>query len=87
MHIYNILESDYIKTEVLPMVLRRGADVDALTREGTSCLHFACRLKHTSSAMARDLLEAGSNPNVGLTKTGITALHYAARERRGGHRD
>ena len=61
---------------LLPMVLRRGADVDALTREGTSCLHFVCRPKHASSAMARDLLEAGSNPNVGLTKTGITALHY-----------
>ena len=60
------------------MVSRRGSDVDALTREGTSCLYFVCRPKHASSAMARDLLEAGSNPNVGLTKTGITALHYAA---------
>ena len=42
MHIYNILESDYIKTEVLPMVLRRDVDVDRLL------------LKHGADASIKD---------------------------------
>ena len=63
---------------LLPMLLRRGADYNALAEDSTSCLHFVCRPTHASSAMANDLLAAGANPNVRTVSTGVTPLHYAA---------
>ena len=65
-------------SNLIPLLIRKKADVNAVNADGASCLHFSCDPKHPSARMTRDLLEAGANPNAKLLKSGSTPLHYAA---------
>ena len=69
-------------SNLIPLLIRNKADVNAVNADGASCLHFSCDPVHPSARMTRDLLEAGASPNVKLlkskTKSGSTPLHYAA---------
>jgi hypothetical protein len=61
------------------LLLARGADPDARTRQGQTPLHVATLVDHP--AMVAQLLASGADPNC-TTEQGLTPLHFAViRER------
>jgi ankyrin repeat protein len=63
--------------ELADLLLRAGARVEAVTREGVAPLRLAAI--NGSARMIDRLLKGGADPNAGLTSNGDTALMMAAR--------
>ena len=63
---------------LIPLLIKKKADVNAVNADGASCLHFSCDPVHPSAMVTRKLLEAGAKPNMKLLKSGSTPLHYAS---------
>ncbi len=59
---------------ILELLIEKGADVNAVSKDGTSALHNACR--GDSSRCVEILSSKGGNVNI-ANKRGITPLHYA----------
>ncbi|KAB2018874.1 hypothetical protein ES319_D08G259900v1 [Gossypium barbadense] len=62
--------------EVLRLLFLKGANVDALTKDGNTALHLA--VEERRKDCIRLLLANGSKPDVRNTKEGDTPLHIAA---------
>ena len=58
----------------LSYMIEQGADVNAVTEDGVSSLHFAAL--HKQGATVDWLLAHGAKPDV-VTKGGVTPAHYA----------
>lgn len=58
----------------LSYMVEQGADVNAVTEDGVSSLHFAAL--HKQGATVDWLLAHGAKPDV-VTKGGVTPAHYA----------
>lgn len=65
--------------EVVKLLLKRRASIDAVNYSQETCLHVALKLKNTSAAkdMMEILLENGANPDLSDSE-GQTALHCIA---------
>ena len=63
-------------SRLLPTLIRKGADLNALTKDGATCLHLVCAAP-ASEVMTKALLEANADPNVQEKETGATPLHLA----------
>lgn len=64
--------------EIGALLLRKGAEVDARSEDGTTPLMKLCNSRTADIALARLYLEAGADANA-RNDTGRTALHGAAR--------
>uniref|UniRef100_A0A3Q1JAP1 Ankyrin 2a, neuronal n=1 Tax=Anabas testudineus TaxID=64144 RepID=A0A3Q1JAP1_ANATE len=73
----NMSEARAGQMEVVRCLLRNGALVDAMARNGYTPLHIAAKKNQTNIALA--LLQYGAETNV-LTKQGVSPLHLAAQE-------
>lgn len=65
------------KTDIIRILLRNGAQVDARAREQQTALHIASRLGNVDIVML--LLQHGAQVDA-TTKDMYTALHIAAKE-------
>ena len=63
------------QVEMVGLLVARGADVRALTKNGESVLHAAAMIE--SSALTTALIEAGADKNL-ANRDGETPLHWAA---------
>ncbi|KAJ3652753.1 hypothetical protein Zmor_018690 [Zophobas morio] len=61
--------------KIIYLLLRRGLNVNAPNKNGTSPFHLAC--KYASFAISEILLGRGANKN-DVDRNGNTALHYAS---------
>jgi len=57
------------------VLLENGADVHAVTADGQTPLHYACRNPHSVSETIRILVNAGANP-LAADQSGETPLDY-----------
>lgn len=67
----------FFQTDIIRILLRNGAQVDARAREQQTPLHIASRLGNVDIAML--LLQHGAKVDT-ATKDMYTALHIAAKE-------
>ncbi len=73
-----IVAGTFADQEVLHLLLKEKANVQARNAEGYGVLHFSIANPYTD-VMAR-LVAAGARVNMRSTKTGATPLHIAAKE-------
>jgi ankyrin repeat protein len=73
-----ILASAAGHREVVQILLRAGADVNAVDERGWPAILRAAYFGH--GGIVRALLESGASPDLRETYEGATALHFAARQ-------
>ena len=65
-------------TQIVQYLLDKGADINALSKDGHSSLMIACQYKHQD--IVRLLLNCRADANTQNSKTTNTALHFACCE-------
>ena len=73
-----LLACQYSCEDLVRIMLKKGADPNALNSSGACCLHFACYKESASRGVAKALLSNGAVPEMKETTYGCTPLHYAA---------
>ena len=73
-----LIASQYSCTDLVQILLQRGANPHKINSSGASCLHFACYKDSLSVPIVELLLDQGVSVNVAETLYGCTPLHYAA---------
>jgi len=73
-----LLACQYSCEDLVRIMLKKGANPNALNSSGACCLHFSCYKESASKAVAKALLANGATPEMKETTYGCTPLHYAA---------
>jgi ankyrin repeat protein len=73
-----LIACQYRCEDLVRIILNKGADANAINQQGVSGLHFACYRESTSINIAKQLLQAGANPETREYTYGCTPLHYCA---------
>ena len=73
-----LIACQYGAEDLVRIMLKKGANPNAVNSSGACCLHFSCYTESANKGIAKVLLANGALPEVAETSHGCTPLHYCA---------